>query len=128
VQPSLRGSLAFVLSFKESNPMDRLSFFVKFAATYTGQAGSSGTFTDPETKEIVSFSEARAFDFEDAEGNVQRLKLRDSKIVQLPGSNVDPTKLVKYADSVEIEGEVVLSQDGGRSFFRPVKITKVARS
>lgn len=106
--------------------MNRLSFLVKIRAMYCGQAGSAGQFTDPETGELVNFTEAHAFDFDDHEGNVQRLKLRGSKIVQV--SDVDPVKLVRYQDQVDIEGEVVLGEGGARSFFRPTRITRVAKS
>jgi hypothetical protein len=102
----------------------KADFPVQFEAVYCGKSGDSGSFKDGETNEVVSFAEAHAFDFESAEGNVQRLVMRADRIDQV-AEGFNHGKLKRYSSRVLIEGNVVLN-DAGRSFFRPVKITQLS--
>lgn len=102
----------------------RTSFPISLHAVYTGKSGDGGEFTDSETGEVISFAEAHAFDFDSAEGNVQRLVLRANRIDQV-AEGFDVGKLKRYQDHVLIEGDAVLN-DGGRSYFRPSKISKTS--
>lgn len=102
----------------------RTSFPVAINATYTGKCGDGGTFNDSESGEVISFSEAHAFDFDSADGNVQRLILRAQRIDEV-AEGFDVAKLNRYADAVAIEGDVVLNTEG-KSYFRPVKISKLS--
>jgi hypothetical protein len=103
----------------------RSSFPVVVNAVYTGKCGDGGTFTDTETGEAIPFSEAHAFDYDSADGNVQRLVLRANKIDQVAEAGCDVAKLRRYVDQVRIEGDVVLNTEG-RSYFRPSKVAKAA--
>ena len=103
----------------------RSSFPVTVNAVYTGKSGDGGTFTDGETGEVIAFSEAHAFDYDSADGNVQRLVLRAEKIDKV-AEGFDVAKLRRYADAVTIEGDIVLNTEG-RSYFRPSKMVKSSR-
>lgn len=99
----------------------RTSFPVEFVAVFCGKSGNSGQFKDPETGELVDFSEAYAFDFDSADGTVQRLSLRASKIDDV-AEGVDVGKLERYSHRVKFVGDVVLNTEG-RSYFKPISVT-----
>jgi len=99
-----------------------VEFAVRERATYVGKAGDAGSFKDAETGDQVKYAEAHAFDFDSPEGNVQRILLRANKIDEV--ADFDLSKLKRYADQVDIEGVVVVSDR--RGFFRPTRITKAS--
>lgn len=101
---------------------DVTEFPILVNALYTGMAGTSGSFTDNQTGELIQYAEALGFDFTTPEGVQSRLTMRANKFVEV-AEGIDPAKLVMYRDAVTIEGVAVIAAKG-RSFFRPTKITK----
>jgi hypothetical protein len=99
----------------------RFDIPVVLDTVFCGKAGSSGSFVDPETKEVVDFADAFAFDFDSADGNVQRLQLRANRILEVAAKGFDIDKLHRYTDRVRIVGNAVVNTEG-RSFFKPVSI------
>jgi hypothetical protein len=99
----------------------RFEIPVSLRTVFCGKAGNSGQFTDSSTGELIDFAEAYAFDFDSADGNVQRLNLRGNKIAEVADSGFDIDKLQRYKDEVLILGNAVINSEG-RSFLKPIRI------
>jgi len=102
----------------------KANFPVEVTAVFCGKAGSGGSFVDRETGDTVSFTDAYAFDFDDTEGNVQRLVVRVKNVDDVADFKVEA--LTRYAAQIHIEGNAVIN-DEGRSFFRATKMTLVKK-
>jgi uncharacterized protein YhfF len=105
----------------------RANFPVVIQAIFCGQAGNSGSFVD-EDGNTVAYTEAFAFDFDDSEGNVNRLVMRGQKFNEC-ADGFSIAELQRYQDAVEIVGNAVVddSRAAPRSFFRPTRIRRVQR-
>jgi hypothetical protein len=100
----------------------KLSFPITLKAMYVGRTGSAGSFTDDEGRD-VEYAENLGFDFEDADGNVQRLTMRANNVASVSASRIDFDKLQRYKDEFVIEGNLILNTEkGGRSFFKALSV------
>ena len=91
--------------------MAGLQLPVSILAEYRGLDSRSGSFTDPESGEVISYSDALRFEFEAPDGTVKSLAIRTSKLDQV--TDLDVAKLAR-GEFVQIEG---LAAAGDRGLY-----------
>src|SRR4051812_28640124 len=100
----------------------KASFPTAFKGHFLGRSRNAGGFDSPDGR--VDYGAAYEIAFESSEGLSQVVQVSDKQFIEA-GDGRNPENVPRFTE-VEVEGDVNINTDAGRSSFRPTSIKLAA--